>query len=308
MNLNQLRFAMAIAETRSFSQAAERCNVTQPTLSNGIRKLETELGEHLFERTTRKVELTSFGARILPLVKAVLDARAELEKGAAALLNPQQKFLRLGLSPLINLRLLTRVLEPYQRQHRTVECFFKECFLDALEQRLDEGQLDVAFRPVDADQPPKLHHEQCPFYEEQLYFLPRSGKAFEAADRGPVLLEAVAEETFVLTQDGCGLAPATRKLFADNGLELKEYPGQAIEYQVLQEWAELGIGAAIVPESKISPGNRNNARPLITARGVPALMRYEAAWRKRARHAPHVSELHAHFRRAVPRLIDGFAA
>ena len=62
MNLGQLRFAKAAAEERSFSKAAEKCNVTQPTLSNGIALLEEEVGGRLFARTTRRVDLTPFGA------------------------------------------------------------------------------------------------------------------------------------------------------------------------------------------------------------------------------------------------------
>ena len=70
MNLGPLRFAKAAAEERSFSKAAEKCNVTQPTLSNGIALLEEEVGGRLFARTTRRVDLTPFGAQLLPLIEA----------------------------------------------------------------------------------------------------------------------------------------------------------------------------------------------------------------------------------------------
>lgn len=65
MNLSQLRYVKAVAETGSFTQAAEQCYVTQPTLSNGIAQLEQEFEERIFVRTTRIVSLTPFGEHIL---------------------------------------------------------------------------------------------------------------------------------------------------------------------------------------------------------------------------------------------------
>ena len=123
MNLGQLRFAKAAAEERSFSKAAEKCNVTQPTLSNRIALLEEEVGGRLFARTTRRVDLTPFGAQLLPLIEAVLQAQAELEAGVKAYYNPEHKIVRIGLSPLIDARLLAQVLEPYTAAHRGVEIF-----------------------------------------------------------------------------------------------------------------------------------------------------------------------------------------
>lgn len=78
MNLSQLRYVKAVAETGSFTLAAERCYVTQPTLSNGIAQLEQELEERLFTRTTRAVSLTPFGQHILPFMDRLLDAQIDL--------------------------------------------------------------------------------------------------------------------------------------------------------------------------------------------------------------------------------------
>lgn len=77
MNLTQLRYVKALAETCSFTLAAEQCHVTQPTLSNSIAQLEQELEERLFRRTTRTVSLTPFGQHMLPFIDKVLDAQDE---------------------------------------------------------------------------------------------------------------------------------------------------------------------------------------------------------------------------------------
>jgi len=78
MNLSQLRYVKAVADTGSFTLAAERCYVTQPTLSNGIAQLEQEWEERLFTRTTRRVSLTPFGHHMLPFIDKMLDAQGEL--------------------------------------------------------------------------------------------------------------------------------------------------------------------------------------------------------------------------------------
>ena len=79
INLKQLRFAIAVADKGSFTEAASECFVTQPTLSNGIAQLEAELGDRLFVRTTRKVTLTTFGEQVMPYMAEVLRAQTTLE-------------------------------------------------------------------------------------------------------------------------------------------------------------------------------------------------------------------------------------
>lgn len=73
MNFPQLRFVEATARLKSFTRAAQFCNVTQPTLSNRVSNLEEELGEKIFERTTRTVRLTQFGESLLPTILSILS-------------------------------------------------------------------------------------------------------------------------------------------------------------------------------------------------------------------------------------------
>lgn len=307
MNLNQLGFAAAVAVERSFSRAAERCRVTQPTLSSGVALLEEEIGGQLFVRTTRKVDLSPFGEQLLPLIEAVLRAQTELEAGIRAFYDPARKIVRIGLSPLADARLLARVLEPYRAEHPETETFFKECLLGDLDERLRASQIDLAIRPQVPD-PARRPFVRIPLYEEDLFYLPRSAGAAAPLDEGAVRLADVAGETLVLPADGCGLASATRRLFEDAGLGLKAYPGQALSYAVLEEWTDLGIGATILPDSKVSPASRKRARRLMLTARKPARIAFEAAWTKNAAYPRHVAELHRHFRRRVPRLVQGSAA
>jgi len=302
MNLNQLRFVLAVAESASFSKAAEQCCVTQPSLSNAIAQLEEELGGRIFVRTTRRVGLTPFGEHLMPLIEEVLNAKDDLTKAARSFLNPAHKLIRIGMSPLINTHLVANALEPFRREHPEVDIVFKECLLDDLTQRLENHKIDLAFL---LNGPHTTGQGSETFYSEPLYYLPNESAMGAALPAGPVTLPAIAEETIMVSK-GCGLADGVRQLFKSQGLKMKEYPGQALSYQVLEDWAGLGIGAAILPQSKISPEN-STACVLHLSKGQPATFVYEVVWNEDITQADHVMDLLIHFKKVVPKLVGGLA-
>ena len=98
---------------------------------------------------------------------------------------------------------------------------------------------------------------------------------------GPITLDSLGNDPLILVPDQCGLTTFTVDLFADNDIPLHRYPGEAASYQALEEWTQLGLGAALLPVSKLSdPGHR--AREL-QHNDQPVLISYEAAWRKGSR-------------------------
>ena len=84
MEIHQLNYFVAVAETGGFSRAAERCNVSQPSLSQQIIKLEGELGEKLFDRIGRKVVLTEAGHNLLPRARTILGELQTIQRGLKA--------------------------------------------------------------------------------------------------------------------------------------------------------------------------------------------------------------------------------
>lgn len=84
----------------------------------------------------------------------------------------------------------------------------------------------------------------------------------------------------------CGLAKATRALFRSHRRKLSEYPGEALSYQVLEEWAALGLGAAILPQSKLRSGGR--AYALTDKKGRAITLAFEAVWLNRPQSQPHL--------------------
>ena len=305
MNLSQLRFARALAAAGSFTAAANRCFVTQPTLSNGIAELEQELGQRLFRRTTRRVGLTEFGAHMLPAIAAVLGAQEALVVRAQAFLNPRRRVIRIGTSPLISADLLGATLEPFRSHNPDIDLVLRELNLDDLNDMLDQGLLDFVFGVVGLQRKGRARQwQRALLYREPLLFIPSRFEWRGPVRNGAVNVRDIAGETFVMVPDTCGLARATRALFRRQRRGLREYSGEAMSYQVLEQWAHLGVGAAVLPSMKVS-GRAKCALPITNSAGDAAYIGYEAVWPKAAPADTHASAFARHLREVVPALIAG---
>jgi len=137
-----LRYFLAVAELGSFSKAAGRVNVTQPTLSVGIAKLEDEVGARLFERTTRRVSLTPAGSKFLQHARRITqEYEAALREVSEA---PQLKRLRAGILSTIPARDLERVVAAHARNSGGEALEILDSTERDIANRLSDGRLDVA--------------------------------------------------------------------------------------------------------------------------------------------------------------------
>jgi LysR family transcriptional regulator, hydrogen peroxide-inducible genes activator len=279
MNLQQLRYVRALAETNSFVRAADQCAVTQPTLSNGVAQLEEELGQRIFDRTTRVVSVTGFGRHILPSLLDVLNAQAALVAAAHAFSHPTRRLIRLGVSPLVDIRLIKLAIEPLLRDRPNIDAVFREMNLSEMYQSLNSGQLEFVVGPVDEQAPRHADGRHLLLYSEPLFFIPKGGAAAAGTNAKTISIKAIATETFVMVPDACGLARVTRSLFRRQRAEPHEYSGEALSYVVLQDWAALGLGAAILPRSKIAQ-DAAKYPSIVDARGRPAMISYQVLWRQ----------------------------
>ena len=288
MKLRQRQCATTVAQTASFSDAASLCNVTQPTLSSAVLQLEQELGAKLFHRTTRKVELTAFGRHMVPYLESVLSARSEVEAAARNFHDPDRQLLRIGISPLADMRLISMVVDPFIRAHPKQESFFKECLLDDLAGRLANDTIDLAILPKDSI-PSTL--QQRPYYSEPMYYLPVNGVA--DGHGGAMSLSDIPDQPVIMTGGGCGLNRSLEVVFASEGIAPPAYPGHAISYAVIQDWVWLGLGAAILPRSKLADTG-SAAMPLLCHDGRQAQFEFCWCWLGDALDKPHVSAFLKH--------------
>ena len=201
MTLTQLEHVLATHETGSFSRAARACGITQAALSNSVAKLEEELGDRIFARTTRRIALTPFGENLLPHIARALGGRDAIVEAAKAQQAPTTTVL--GHSPLIPSQILTRILGAIRDAGFGTEIRLVEENLSDLLQRLGEHTIDIALLP-EADYASAFR--SAPVFEEPLFYVPRrSIKATTA----PAEMKQLGGDTFVMVPDRCGLARLT---------------------------------------------------------------------------------------------------
>lgn len=298
MKLRQAEFALAVAQTLSFRRAAELCHVTQPTLSTGVAQLEEELGGKLFKRSTRHVALTPMGRHVLPFLHAVVNARDEAVSAAKAFLNPERKLLRIGMSPLVDMSLVSLVTDAFMAAAPGTELFFKECLLDDLQERLTKGAIDVAVLPQDVV-PEGL--DRMAFYTDPMRYLPKHGAGSGA---GALRLADLPQDPIIVTHGGCGLNKTLETAFEAEGVEAQYYPGRAISYPIIQEWAWLGLGAAVLPSAKLDDPA---SRPLLRRDGSTAAFAFSWVWQREARKMSHINAFLDHAKGQGARLVAGRA-
>ncbi|MER7488328.1 LysR family transcriptional regulator [Streptomyces sp. NPDC126497] len=145
VELQQMRYVIAVAETNSFTRAAQRCLVVQSALSHQIARLEKELGARLFERTSRRVRLTAAGAAFLPAARQCLDAAERAVAEVAAVVGEVRGRLALGLIPSVTAVDVPTVLKEFHRRHPKVRISLGVGGSDRLVERVRQGEIEVAF-------------------------------------------------------------------------------------------------------------------------------------------------------------------
>ncbi|MDH4274233.1 MAG: LysR substrate-binding domain-containing protein [Gammaproteobacteria bacterium] len=144
MNLNALRFAIAVAEERNFRRAAQRCFVSQPALTLAIQKLESSLGIYIFERNKSRVEITDAGAVIINQARRVVEEAARLQEFAIQYRDPLSGPLRLGVIYTIGPYLLPDIIPILHKLAPRMPLIVEENTTVNLESLLRAGKLDAA--------------------------------------------------------------------------------------------------------------------------------------------------------------------
>jgi len=144
MNLRDLQYLIAVAETGHFGKAAKRCFVSQPTLSSQIKKLEDKLGVKVFERTNRSVNITPVGEKIVAHARKSIEQAEAIEQIARAHRDPLAGVLRVGAIPTLSPYLTPLILAPLIKDYPQLELVLTEETTSTLEERLRNHDIDVA--------------------------------------------------------------------------------------------------------------------------------------------------------------------
>ncbi|MDE3188182.1 MAG: LysR family transcriptional regulator [Acidobacteriota bacterium] len=243
MNLQDLRYLVAVAEHRHFGRAAEACNVSQPTLSSQIRKLEEELGVTLLERTNKRVEMTPVGSRILMHAQHALDEARQMEQVARTARDPLVGPLKLGVIPTLAPYLMPLILKPLQRDYPGLTIELWEDQTKALVDGLRNHRLDALLLATATDAPEIT--EITLFEEPFLAALPLNHRLAAGASLSE---EALTDELLVLAEGHClanqALAACGTKHGPRRGLQASM---QAATLETLVHLVAAGYGVTLVP-------------------------------------------------------------
>lgn len=242
METHQLRYFLAVAQAGSFTQAARQCNVSQPSLSIQIAKLEEELGGPLFERMRKGGRLTARGETFLPRAKAILEQMESAREDAKALSGLTLGRVSLGCMPTTGAHLLPPILTAFRKAYPKIQVQLKEESSPDLARDLEQGEIELAILD-EAGLRPALDH-QIILTEELLLALPAK---HPLAGKNNLSLKQVAEEPFILMKSGHGFRQITLDLYRKAGLEPKVvFESGGIE--TVQAMVAAGLGISLVPQ------------------------------------------------------------
>jgi LysR family hydrogen peroxide-inducible transcriptional activator len=242
MEIHQLRYFIAVAQHGSFTAAAEACNVSQPSLSAQIAKLEAELGGALFERSRRGARMTPRGLVFRP---RALEALSQLETGRSELeelSGLKRGDVTLGCLPTTGAYLLPLILRTFRESHPLIQVKLREESSPILGRALREIEVDLAIMD-EAGLGPGLRSETL-FREPLLVAVP-PGHPFAA--RKKIELGKLSGEPLVIMKSGHGFRTIVLDALARAGVQPRVvYESAGID--TVQTLVEAGLGLSLVPK------------------------------------------------------------
>ncbi len=242
MNLRDLRYFVALADTGHFGKAADRCFVSQPTLSAQIKKLENYLGVQLIERQPRRVTLTETGAKILPLARRMLEESDEIVALARNEHDPLSGKLKVALIPTIGPYLLPLVMRKLRKHLPRLKLMLYEYQTQPLLERLRSGDIELGILalpvPLDGLEARELYDEA---------FTVAVPNNSELAKKTSLRTEDLNGETVLLLEDGHCLRD--QALDVCSRVEVKESEDyRATSLETLRQMVAAGLGITLLPE------------------------------------------------------------
>ncbi|WP_295887306.1 LysR substrate-binding domain-containing protein [uncultured Thiohalocapsa sp.] len=244
MNLRDIKYILAVAETRHFGKAAERCFVSQPTLSGQIKKLEDQLGVVIFERTNRSVEVTPIGEQILEHARLLVEQADAIEQVARAYQDPLAGPLRVGAIPTLSPYLMPLVLVPLKRRCPQLQLVLFEETTDALLRRLERHELDAALLATPTPNPDLT---SIPLFDEPFWLAhPRKHPLYDKDDITQADLESI---DLLLLSEGHCLSHQVMEVckLADRPRTGEMADLRAASLETLLQLVGAGFGCTLVP-------------------------------------------------------------
>ena len=243
MTITQLKYVLAVAEHQNFTKAAEKCFVTQPTLSMQIQKLEDQLDIQIFDRSKKPIELTEVGRKIVNQAKNIVNEADRITD----IVDQQKGFIggefKLGIIPTVMPTLLPMFLKSFIKRYPKIRLKIEELNTEEIKQRINDGHLDaaIAATPLKNEQ----IKERVLFYEPFVGYIPSnhrltSKKTIEVSD--------LDINDMLLLEDGhCFRDGVLNLCNAKKTKDLSEFQLESGSFEMLVKLTNEGMGMTILP-------------------------------------------------------------
>lgn len=240
-----MRYVLAVAETNSFTRAADRCLVVQSALSHQIARLERELGARLFERSSRRVRLTAAGAAFLPAARQCLDAAERAAAEVAAAVGEVRGRLAVGLIPTVAAVDIPDALREFRTRYPHVRISLRVGASEELVERVVQGAIDVAFLglPVTARPRGVAAHELA---RDRLVAV--VARDHPLAGAPTVDLRRLSDEAFVDLPAGTAGRLQSDQAFAAAGLD-RDVAFEVTSADYIARLVRPGLAVAMLPSA-----------------------------------------------------------
>lgn len=243
MTITQLYYVLAVAENKNFTLAAEKCFVTQPTLSMQIQKLEEELGVLIFDRSKKPIQLTEIGQKIVTQAKNIVNESYRIQD----IVDQQKGFVggefKIGIIPTITPTLLPMFLNNFIKKYPKIKLIIEEHNTQEIITRLKNGHLDAAIAATPLED--EKIKEIVLYYEPFVAYLPENHnnsqkKEIEVAD--------LDSDNILLLQDGHCFRDGILNLCKSAGLqENSSFQIESGSFETLIKLADEGLGITLLP-------------------------------------------------------------
>ncbi len=246
MEMQQVRYFVALAETLNFTRAAEQCNVSQPALTRAIQQLEHELGGPLFHRERGNTHLSELGRMMHPYLEGVAAKAMAAKEAARAAKKMQNVRLTIGAMCTIGPRLVSDLLVRFQAAHPDVEVVIADGSPESMIEMLEKGELEIGLIGVPQELPDSLH--QLPVFQERFVVLLPPNHRLCA--KNPVRVTDLDGEPYV-GRSGCEVFQVVTEDFMRRGVNTRKVFSSPRDDWV-QGMIKAGLGFGFFPEYSVS--------------------------------------------------------
>jgi LysR family hydrogen peroxide-inducible transcriptional activator len=249
MDIHHIRYFLAVCETRNFTRAAEKCNVTQPALSRAVQQLEDEVGGLLFRRERNLTHMTDLGTLLRPRFQQIVDELSGVRLEASQFLCLDNAHVKVGIMCTVGPRRFTGLLTDFNMRHKGVQLQLVEGVPAKLSGLLEAGDIDVAIMST-AESFPQRFDVTSLFRERFMLAFP-AGHRLAAYDAIPI---AAIDGEVYLKRVNCEYWDHLSKLCDERGVTtLDSYSSEREDW--IQNLVAGGLGICFIPEyTAVVPG------------------------------------------------------